>query len=40
MAEFENDAEPHGHDVIDPRWAKLAALKTVEEDPAAGGDRE
>jgi uncharacterized protein len=39
LADFENDAEPHGHDVIDPRWAKLAAMKTVEGDPAAG-DRE
>ncbi|MEU0494267.1 DUF177 domain-containing protein [Mycobacterium sp. NPDC006124] len=42
LADFENDPEPHGHDVIDPRWAKLAAMKTVQEDlpdPAAG-DRE
>jgi uncharacterized protein len=40
LADFENDAEPHGHDVIDPRWAKLAAMKPVEEDrtdPDAGG---
>ena len=40
LADFENDAEPHQHDVIDPRWAKLAAMKPVEEgppDPAAGG---
>ncbi len=40
LAEFENDAEPHRHDVIDPRWAKLAAMKPVEEgkpDQAAGG---
>ena len=40
LADFENDAEPHHHDVIDPRWAKLAAMKPVEEetpDPAAGG---
>lgn len=27
LADFEGDAEPHGHDVVDPRWAKLAALK-------------
>jgi uncharacterized protein len=40
LADFENDAEPHGHDVIDPRWAKLAAMKPVEEarpDQTAGG---
>lgn len=37
LADFEGDPEPHGHDVIDPRWAKLAAMKPVEEDPAAGG---
>lgn len=39
LADFEG-AEPHTHDVIDPRWAKLAALKPVEQlppDPAAGG---
>jgi uncharacterized protein len=40
LADFENGAEPHGHDVIDPRWAKLASMKSVEEvrpDQAAGG---
>ncbi|MBJ7336328.1 DUF177 domain-containing protein [Mycolicibacterium sp.] len=40
LADYENDADPHHHDVIDPRWAKLAALKPVEDgapDPAAGG---
>jgi uncharacterized protein len=40
LADFEGDAEPHGHDLIDPRWAKLAAMKPVEEGPpnqAAGG---
>jgi uncharacterized protein len=40
LADFENDAEPHRHDVIDPRWAKLATMKPVEEgppEPAAGG---
>jgi uncharacterized protein len=40
LADFEGDAEPHRHDVIDPRWAKLAAMKPVEEGPpdqAAGG---
>jgi uncharacterized protein len=40
LADFENDPEPHGHDVIDPRWAKLAAMKPVGEalpDQAAGG---
>ena len=34
MADFEGDAEPHGHDVIDPRWAKLAAMKPATEGPA------
>jgi len=30
------DAEPdHHHDKIDPRWAKLAALRTTGEDPGA-----
>ena len=33
LADFENDAEPHGHDVIDPRWAKLAAFTPVDEEP-------
>ncbi|MDT5074551.1 MAG: hypothetical protein QOH82_3871 [Mycobacterium sp.] len=40
LADFEGDVEPHRHDVIDPRWAKLAAMKPVEEGPpdqAAGG---
>jgi uncharacterized protein len=40
LADFEGGAEPHRHDVIDPRWAKLAAMKPVEEGPpdqAAGG---
>ena len=37
LADFENDPEPHGHDAIDPRWAKLAAMKPAEEDPAAEG---
>jgi DUF177 domain-containing protein len=40
LADFEGAAEPHQHDVIDPRWAKLAAMKPAEEqppDPAAGG---
>ncbi|MDT5336142.1 MAG: hypothetical protein QOD90_1647 [Mycobacterium sp.] len=40
LAEFANDAEPHGHDVIDPRWAKLAAIKNAGDgppEPAAGG---
>ncbi|MDT5181775.1 MAG: hypothetical protein QOJ95_5973 [Mycobacterium sp.] len=40
LAEFEDDPEPHSHDVIDPRWAKLAAMKPVEEgtpDQSAGG---
>ena len=44
LADFENSdgsaAEPHGHDVIDPRWAKLAAMKPADEDqpdPDAGG---
>jgi DUF177 domain-containing protein len=42
LADFEADAEPHQHDVIDPRWAKLAAMKSAEEgppDPAAGARR-
>jgi uncharacterized protein len=42
LADFEGAAEPHQHDVIDPRWAKLAAMKPAEEgppDPAAGGRR-
>jgi uncharacterized protein len=42
LADFEDDAEPHRHDVIDPRWAKLAALKSAEEvppDAAAGGSQ-
>jgi uncharacterized protein len=43
LADFEGDAEPHQHDVIDPRWAKLAALKPPGDelrgphDPPAGG---
>jgi uncharacterized protein len=40
LAEFEGDDEPHRHEVIDPRWAKLAALKPPEEgtpDPTSGG---
>jgi uncharacterized protein len=40
LADFEGDAEAHHHDVIDPRWAKLTALKPPEEgppEPAAGG---
>jgi uncharacterized protein len=39
LADFAGDAEPHRHDVIDPRWAKLAALKPPEGPPesAAGG---
>ena len=37
LADFENDAEPHRHDVIDPRWAKLAALKPPEDQPGARG---
>ncbi len=40
LAEFENAVEPHRHHVIDPRWAKLAAMKPVEEgtpDQAVGG---
>ncbi|HYO03920.1 MAG TPA: DUF177 domain-containing protein [Mycobacterium sp.] len=42
LADYENDADPHHHDVIDPRWAKLAAMKPVEEEPPdqAAGDRE
>ena len=42
LADFENDADPHHHDVIDPRWAKLAVMKPAEEgasNPEAG-DRE
>jgi uncharacterized protein len=27
----------HHHDVIDPRWAKLAAIKTAEEEPSDRG---
>jgi uncharacterized protein len=41
LADFDGSdgagAEPHTHDVIDPRWAKLAALKPPEEQP--GGRR-
>ncbi|WP_286274232.1 YceD family protein [Mycobacterium antarcticum] len=40
LADFENDADPHHHDVIDPRWAKLAAMKPVGEgssDQVPGG---
>lgn len=37
LADFEADAEPHRHDVIDPRWAKLAALKPSEPEPEPGG---
>jgi uncharacterized protein len=40
LADFEGDAEPHHHDVIDPRWAKLTALTPPAEgppEPAAGG---
>lgn len=40
LADFSGDAEPHHHDLIDPRWAKLTALKLAEEeppDPVAGG---
>jgi uncharacterized protein len=42
LADFEGDAEPHRHDVIDPRWAKLAAMMPGEEAPpdAAAGGRE
>ena len=32
LADFEGAAEPHRHDVIDPRWAKLAAIIPREED--------
>jgi uncharacterized protein len=42
LADFEADPEPHQHDVIDPRWAKLAAMKNADDgppDPAAGGRR-
>ena len=41
LADFENSddagAEPHRHDVIDPRWAKLAALKPPEDQPGGRG---
>ena len=37
LADFENDPEPHRHDVIDPRWAKLAALKPPEDRPGGRG---
>jgi len=36
LADFDGDAEPHTHDVIDPRWAKLAALKPPEEQQPGG----
>jgi uncharacterized protein len=32
LADFEGAAEPHHHDVIDPRWAKLAAIIPIEEE--------
>ena len=32
LADFEGDVEPHRHDVIDPRWAKLAALQLPEDE--------
>ena len=35
LADFEGLAEGHQHDVIDPRWAKLAAIiPAVEEEPS------
>jgi uncharacterized protein len=40
LADFEGDAEPHGHDLIDPRWAKLASLKPVDPPEQAAGGRE
>ncbi|MHC9297339.1 YceD family protein [Mycobacterium sp. LTG2003] len=33
------DAEPgHHHERIDPRWAKLAAMRPTEEDPRGSGE--
>lgn len=43
LADFEGAAEPHRHDVIDPRWAKLAAIIPIEqEEPSdrSAGDSE
>jgi uncharacterized protein len=41
LADFDGsngtDPVPHVHDVIDPRWAKLAAMTAEEEPPAPGG---
>lgn len=38
LADFAGDAEPHQHDVIDPRWAKLAALKPPTDEPSGPHD--
>jgi uncharacterized protein len=38
LADFERDAEPHHHDVIAPRWAKLAALKPAGDEPVGPHD--
>lgn len=32
LADFEGAAEGHSHDVIDPRWAKLAAIIPTEQE--------
>ena len=32
LADFEGAAEAHHHDVIDPRWAKLAAIIPIEQE--------
>ncbi len=41
LADFEGAAEPHQHDVIDPRWAKLAAMIPLEqEEPAVGSAKD
>lgn len=41
LADFEGGAKAHSHEVIDPRWAKLAAIVPTEQegpaDRSAGG---
>jgi uncharacterized protein len=38
LADFAGDAEPHHHDVIDPRWAKLTAFKPPGDEPRGPHD--